>query len=488
MGTSMEPAKGNSLHQILDADMIGNLPMRSSCRLMRTLIAIGACALGAAACSDDEAPSRSIQIMHWWNAGGEKEAIDAVLGAFEERNPSIRVLDDASVGGGSTEQRLALATLFHEGLLPDTFQANGGWGLLAWVLYDGSVESTKLAQIDDLADDWRGSVPDSVLASVSYPPGPPGAEMHQYAVPLNIHRLNTLFYNKDVFAQIGILNPEEELTELWQLFDAAARVRQLSQDIHKPITPIALGYGEKQDWSMSLLFFENLLVGRQRGALYQELFDDPANFDPFSAEFVATLEDFRTLMSYANDDANELPWDKAMARVLKGEAAMTIMGDWAKGYADAQEEEEHRLAYGFIPMPGTAQTFVFTTDTFSLPIKDEKQMDTTRELLRFFGSADGQKIFNEKKGSISARTDVGIPEGDNRQATFAAFSDMAITKIGATSLRAPQTWVDAVSKAIATFATDWKTGSPSEVQHTIRNYSDVLLDSCCSLMTGCCPQ
>ena len=28
-------------------------------------------------------------------------------------------------------------------------------------------------------------------------------------------------------------------------------------------------------------------------------------------------------------------WDKAMGRVLKGEAAMTIMGDWAKGYANA---------------------------------------------------------------------------------------------------------------------------------------------------------
>jgi hypothetical protein len=116
-------------------------------------------------------------------------------------------------------------------------------------------------------------------------------------------------------------------------------------------------------------------------------------------------------------------------------------------------------------------------------------MDTTRELLRFFGSAEGQEIFNDKKGSISARKDVAIRDGDNRQATFAAFRDDTITKIGATSLRAPQTWVDAVSAAIATFATNWKDGSPSEVQHTIDNYSDVLVTGCCSLMmTNCCPQ
>jgi glucose/mannose transport system substrate-binding protein len=467
------------LHQILEADMIGNLPMRSSCRLMRTFVAIVACVLGMAACSDEGAPDGSIKIMHWWNAGGEREAIDALLGAFEKRHPSIEIID-TSKSGGSTEQRMELATLFQEGLLPDTFQANGGWGLMAWVLYDpNDVGSTKLAEIDDLAGEW-GPVPDEVLASVSYPAG---LNRHRYAVPLNVHRLNTLFYNKQLFSDLDI-HPER-WTELSDLFVAAETIRNNST-VSKPI---ALGYGQDQEWSVALLFFENLLVGRRGGALYEQLFGDPENFDPFSAEFVATLEDLRTLMSFANDDAKTLPWDKAMGRVLKGEAAMTIMGDWAKGYADAQEEEEYRTAYGFVPMPGTAQTFVFTTDTFSLPIKDEKQMDTTKELLRFFGSVDGQKIFNEKKGSISARTDVPLPAGDNREATLAAFSDNTITKIGATSIRAPQTWVDAVSKALAAFATNWKDATPSEVQHTIRNHRDVLITSCCSLMmTSCCPQ
>jgi glucose/mannose transport system substrate-binding protein len=437
---------------------------------MRTLLVAVACALGAAACSDAEAPNRSVQIMHWWNAGGEKEAIDALLGEFEKRHPSIEIID-ASVGGGSTEQRDTLATLFNQGPLPDTFQANGGWSLMAWVLYDpNDVGSTKLAQIDDLADEWRHVVPPEVLASVSFPPGPPGPDTHQYAVPLNIHRLNTLFYNKDLFAKAGV--DPADLTDLPALFHAADLIRQHTE----VASPIAIGYGKEQEWTLSLLFFENLLAGRRDGALYEDLFGKPELFKPYAAEFVATLEDFRKMMSYANDDAKSLPWDKAMARVLKGEAAMTIMGDWAMGYADAQPDEEYRNAYGFIPMPGTANTFVFTTDTFSLPIKpEEKQVATTKELLAFFGSVDGQKIFNEKKGSISARTDVPIPAGDNRQATFDAFRDSAIKKIGATSLLAPQTWVNAVSKALAAFATDWKTGSPSEVQHTIYNYRDVLM-------------
>lgn len=443
---------------------------------MRTLFAfaLAVCTVSAAACSDEEAPGGSIRIMHWWNKGGEKDAINALLGEFEKRHPSIEIIN-ASVDGGSSEQRQSLATLFQEGLLPDTFQANGGWGLMAWVLYNGmNANLSRMASIDDLAEEWAGKLPQPLLDSVSYGEG---FARHVYAVPLNVHRLNTLFYNKALFHAVG-LDPEEhpeQLADLSQLFQALDDIRQQAH----VMTPIALGYGDHQEWTLALLFFENLLAGRRDGALYEGLFDNPLTFDPFSPEFVATLEDFRKLMSYANDDAKGVQWDEAMGRVLKGEAAVTIMGDWAKGYADAQEEEAYRNAYGFLPMPGTAKTFLFTTDTFGLPKKsEEQQVANTRELLRFLGSADGQEIFNVKKGSISARSDVAIPAGDNRQATFEAFSASSIKKIAATSLRAPQTWVDAVSKALAAFATDWKSSTPSEVQHTMANYSDVLQDAC----------
>ena len=103
---------------------------------------------------------------------------------------------------------------------------------------------------------------------------------------------------------------------------------------------------------------------------------------------MATLEDFRTLMSYANEDADDLPWDKAMARVLKGEAAMTIMGDWAKGYADAPDPEEYRNAYRLHPDAGHRRR-----RSCSRPIRSgcrssptTQQVDNTKKLLRFFGS------------------------------------------------------------------------------------------------------
>jgi glucose/mannose transport system substrate-binding protein len=167
-----------------------------------------------------------------------------------------------------------------------------------------------------------------------------------------------------------------------------------------------------------------------------------------------------------------------MDRVLKGEAAMTIMGDWAKGYADAAPQ--YQGAVGFIPTPGTSRTFVFTTDTFSMPINlDSDQVADTKKLLGVFGSPDGQRIFNAKKGSISARLDVEPSESDERRPTFEAFRDESIIKIPATSIRAQQVYVTAISGALANFARNWRdvTATPSEIQHTILNYRDVLENS-----------
>lgn len=451
--------------------------MRSSFKVIRVACGLLAAALAAPACSDERTATGTVEILDWWNQGGEAEAISALLTEFSHQYPSIGIVD-GSVPGGSHEARVVIASRMSEGNPPNTFQANGGWGLMEWVLSDtDNARLSKMAPIDDIAEDWKARVPDPVLASVSYGETP-GAE-HVYAVPLNIHRLNTLFYNKALFEEIEI--DPAALTELPQLFEAAEKIKAYSAS-HRPIAPFAFGYGEKGEWTLALVFFENLLVGRKLagqppGALYTQLFGAPKTFDVFSPDITYALEDFRKLISYANvEDADELPWDKAMNRVLKGEAAMTIMGDWAKGYADASEYPD---AIGFIPMPGTADTFVFTTDTFGLPINpNPDKVADTKKLLGVFGSARGQEIFNKHKGSISARLDVEILDDDARKPTFDAFRDPAKVKIAATSILVKQTYVDAVAAALANFASNWRTATASEVQHTMDNYRDLLIKSC----------
>ena len=168
--------------------------------------------------------------------------------------------------------------------------------------------------IDYIATEWKDRVPKEVRESVSYTDREKAPT--SYAVPLNIHRLNTLFYNKAIFAEIG--KDPQKWTKLGDLFEAAAQIKNHKWEPQRTIAPIALGYGQDQTWTLALLFFENLMVGHRQGELYEQLFGNPMAFDPFAHQYHLPDGGFPHGDLHANDDAYRLPWDKAMNLVLKG--------------------------------------------------------------------------------------------------------------------------------------------------------------------------
>ena len=168
----------------------------------------------------------------------------------------------------------------------------------------------------------------------------------------------------------------EDLKTLDDVFGAAEMVKaynlqqlQINPDA-LPITPIAMGFRQTQGdmatddtWTLALLFFENILAARLGGPTIK-LFTEPKLNDPDMEIVIAkALDDFRSLVSYSNVNASALTWNEPLDMVLNGEAAMTIMGDWGKGYANSKRKG---APFGAVPTPGTANTFVFTTDTFGL--------------------------------------------------------------------------------------------------------------------------
>ena len=432
-------------------------------------------ALGAVAC-DGSSDGGSVEILDWWKQGGEAEAIGKLLGVYKQRNPDVKIVDSSV--DGSALARAAIRSRITDGNPPDTFQANGGWDLMAWVLVNGHDEGqSSMQELDPAMLDWMDKVPESVLTSVSY-------KDKVYGVPLNIHRLNTFFYNKEVFTNVGV--NVGDLTTLDKLFEAAEMVKAYNE-AHSdapPITPIAMGFKQTQGdmatddtWTLALLFFENILAARLGGTDYVKLFTEPKPHDPDMEIVIAkALDDFRRLVSYSNVNASSLTWSEPLDMVLNGEAAMTIMGDWGKGYANSKGAGAETFGAG--PTPGTADTFVFTTDTFGLT-KGAKNARGTMNLLKLFGSREGQDIFNPIKGSISARSDSDISNGKYDAMAQQTYYDFKNTeKVPATSILAPQIYLDAIGKALAEFASARDKGNPSIVQHTLDNYADVLLMSC----------
>ncbi|HLK93113.1 MAG TPA: extracellular solute-binding protein [Polyangia bacterium] len=430
----------------------------------------GLAALGLAACTSVPAgrTNSQVEIIDWWTAGGEKDAISALLDQFQLQYPNETPLPMPF--DGSDVARTTIDTLMNGNQPPDTFQANGGWDLLTWVvLNDVDDRSSKMEPINQFAADLTRTMPPAVLKTVSFTNS---SATNTYGIPLDIHRTNTLFYNTALLPSFERSPP----TSLDDLFAVAAQLQAKGL-----ATPISLGAA---DSTLPILFFENLLVSRAGAKFYQDFMLGVG--DAYAPEIATAVDDLATLLTYANANATQLNWKDAAGRVVSGDAAMTIMGDWDKAYmvktllatayvpgGDAgvsATDAGTSVLFGAIPTPGTLGTFVFTTDTFGLP-RGAPNRTGTLDLLTLFASAAGQDIFNPIKGSISPRSDTDQSLYDDMGRQTISDFNTATEVVAATAILAPPEFVDAINDALVQFLKD---GNKSAVIHAIANRYDML--------------
>jgi glucose/mannose transport system substrate-binding protein len=422
---------------------------------------------GGAGCEGSAPARETVEIIDWWVNAGEAPALGALTEMFETQNPNQRILNTAL--DTSTDARKRINERMVARQPPETFQANGGWDLLAWVVTNEvDDKGTKMVPLDGWVD-WATAFPDPVLETVRF-----GDSI--YGVPLGIHRVNTLFFNRDVFTKLDLPAPStEKLATLDDLFALAATLRARGV-----ATPIALGM--RDPWPLSLLLFENILVARAGGAGYRRFFAGTDGV--LSSPTMATaLADLNTLLGYTNADASRTTWDQAIDLVLRGDAAMTIMGDWAKGYVlDLARKDAVPINVGQIPTPGTDGTFVFTTDTFGLPI-GARNPKGARALLALFASVEGQDAFSLIKGSIPARQDAGRGPYDqdalNTLGEFRKVSGDHNRLVPATAIVAPPEYMNAINDALSDFVGTTThvgdvRGNTSVVLRALENRRDML--------------
>ncbi len=330
-------------------------------------------------------PGEVIELFSWWARVGESDALGALMREHQRRYP-----DDTMINATAELSGLARKTL-RERLLrgdpPETFQANIGDDLMQWVLVNGlDARESRLLPLDgelDELDELTAHIPHRLLELLSY-------DGHVYGVPSNLHRLNTVFYNKHVFRDHGLSEPRtvEEL-----LADG-----QKLQEAGIPL----LAVGSREPWTLALLTFECLLVSREGPHFYESYFR--GGMRPDDPKLVATLQQALELLKYANPDHARLSWLQALDLVARGHAAMTVMGDWARVSFNARGMTLGE-DYGEFAFPGTEQAFVFTSDVFPLPVNSKNKAGAKR-LLGTMASREGQRVMNLAKGALAARLDV----------------------------------------------------------------------------------
>jgi glucose/mannose transport system substrate-binding protein len=383
---------------------------------------------------DDEEPSGlsgNLEIFSWWTTGGEAAGLDALFKLYPGTCPGdVNIINATVAGGAGFNARQVLTTRMLGGDPPGSFQVHMGHELT-----DTWVTTGYMQPLDDLykAEGWENIFPKGVIDIVSY-------EGKPYSVPVNIHRANVLWYNKTVFSKNN-LTPPATIDDFFRVADALKA---------KGVTPLALG--DVGIWS-SVQLLETVLIGTLGAEGYNGLWTGKTDWK--SAQVTQALENYKKMLSYVNSDHSSLSWDQANDLVIKGDAAMTIMGDWV----DADNKAKNFTDSGWVPAPGTKGMYDALSDTFGLP-KDAPNTDAVKCWLKLVGSKAGQEAFNTLKGSICARKDCNPELFDPylKSAMQDWQKDVIVPSL-AHGAAASQGWVEEINDAATVFVTDKNVGS-----------------------------
>jgi glucose/mannose transport system substrate-binding protein len=337
----------------------------------------------------------TVEVMHFWTSGGEAAALGTIRDEVESRGVAWQ--DAPVAGGGGDAAKTVLQTRIAAGD-PPAAMLMLGQNIIDWA------NEGILGDVNEVAESegWDDVLPLSVQAFTRIN----GAYV---AAPTNVHRTDMIWASKAAFDKIGADYPKT-----WEEFNALA-----PRFVEAGIIPIAHG---GQAWQEAYMF-EALVVGVGGPDFYREALVD-LKPEALSSETMETVfAQMGEIRGMVDENFSGRDWNLATSMVINGEAAMQIMGDWAKGeFTNAGLTAGEDFAC--IPVPKTdAGGFVYLVNSLSFFAQpDPEQAKAQATLASAIMDTDVQVAFNQAKGAIPARTDVDLSAMDScAQATAVEF-------------------------------------------------------------------
>lgn len=353
--------------------------MRNPTQIKRTVWA------AAALCAALSAQAGEVEVLHWWTSGGEAKAAAALKSQLQGQGHTWK--DFAVAGGGGDNAMTVLKSRVVSGNAPAAAQIKGP-SLQEW-----AAEGV-LANIDDVAktEKWDSLLPKVVSDVMKY-------KGNYIAVPVNVHRVNWLWANPEVFKKAGAKVP----TNWDEFFVAAEQLKKAG------VIPVAHGGQNWQDFTT----FESVALGVGGADFYKKALVQLDQPTLKGATMTKVLETFRKVKGYTDKNAPGRDWNLATAMVIKGEAGMQLMGDWAKGEFLAAGKAPGK-DFVCAPAPGTAKSFTFNVDSFAMfKLKNEANVKAQKDLAAAIMSPQFQEVFNLNKGSIPVRLNMDLAKFDD---------------------------------------------------------------------------
>lgn len=315
-----------------------------------------------------------VEVLHWWTSGGEAASINVLKDLMTEEGHTWK--DFAVAGGGGESAMTVLKSRAIAGNPPAAAQIKGPtiqeWGDLGF-----------LTNLDSVAEQgqWDNVLPEVVSDVMKY-------DGHYVAAPVNVHRVNWMWANPEIFKKAGASIP----TTWDQFFEAADKIKAAG------FTPLAHG---GQAWQDATLFEAIALAKGSEfyNAAFVELDDDTLRSD----DMVDVFAKFKKTRDYVDPGFSGRDWNIATSMVINGDAAMQIMGDWAKGEFTAADKKAG-IDYVCYAAPGTSGQFTFNIDSLAMfQVDDEGAQKAQQDLAKLMLEPTFQETFNLNKGSIPAR-------------------------------------------------------------------------------------
>jgi glucose/mannose transport system substrate-binding protein len=335
-------------------------------------------AIGMAA----SAQERKLEIIHWWVGPGEREAADEWFKALKAKYPDIEVIENPVAGGGGVSERVILANRLAAGIPPDTFQALGGAQIGAYV------DANQILPLDDLWAqlNYRKAIPGPLANTFKF-------NGHYYGIPLNMHIENVMYYNKKLFAELGLTEPKN--------FDDLMKVMAAIKKAKPQIYP--LGLGTKEKWEAAFVL-DGIILGEGGPDYYVKLFKGQIDVTK-DRIFRTALGKLAQMKPYVYPYHSNLTWDQSVSLVVSGDAAMVTMGTWAIG-AFLSNKWTPGVDFGAYTFPqGKDRYLLFHADSFVLP-KGCPHPSSATDFLRVTASSDLQIPCDVVQGGLVARIDI----------------------------------------------------------------------------------
>ncbi|MHA6687942.1 ABC transporter substrate-binding protein [Mesorhizobium sp. A556] len=320
---------------------------------------------------------KEVQMLHWWTSGGEAAALNVLKQDLSKEGYAWK--DVPVAGGGGDAAMTALKAMVAAGNYPTASQMLGYTVLdyaAAGVMGDLTETATK--------EGWDKVVPAALQKFSVY-------DGKWVAVPVNVHSVNWLWVNKAVMEKIGGTEPKN-FDEFLALLDKAKAAG---------VTPLALG---GQDWQEAILF-DDVVLSTGGPEFYKKAFNDLDEEALKSDTMKKAFDNLAKLIPYVDANFAGRDWNLATAMVIKGDALVQVMGDWAKGEFTAAKKKagDDFLCYRF---PGTDGSVVYNSDMFGMFNVPDDRKAAQIALATATLSKSFQSAFNVVKGSVPARTDV----------------------------------------------------------------------------------